>query len=853
MSVKRGVGADDTVIKGLGFCSFGNGSNASLVDIRDGKILRTRPMDVTMWYTPEELNIWTLKIGDKEFRAPTRAYISPLSISYKNRAYSSNRIPYPLKRVDWDPDGERNPSNRGKSKFERISWDEALDIVVSELRRQYEIYGAGSILAQQDGHGETKTVHGAHGCMTRLLELMGGCTIQARQPDSWEGWYWGAKHVWGGEPIGQGEQQNLFFDISNNCEMLLHWGCDQEATPWGWGGMIASRMSNWFSEIGIECVYICPDLNYAAAVHADKWIPVYPNTDLALQLAIAYVWITEGLYDKEYVETHTVGFDWLEYEVMGGDEGVPRTPEWASKICGVPSCQIKALARRWHEAATSIAHCNGGSYIRSCFAHEPARMEVVLLAMQGLGKPGRNQFKYIEWGLYGTPQPVPESPVKPMLSHAYQGGNGGLSDRCIPKTLIPKAILSDETLHWNGHTLAAMPVEDQLIPMHWPLEGEPRIHMVWTDSPSWTTCWNGGNAYLDALRSESIDFVLAQHPWLENECLFADIVLPSNTKFEEEDIAADTWSGTPASMMHERRAIEPRGESLSDWEIVCAIAERAGFLKEYTFGRGVSDWIEFGYLKSGLADMIGYDEWIEKEYVSVPYEVDWDKPSGFRPFCDDPENNPLKTPTGKIEIYSTNLSAHFPDDKERRPYPHWIEESEEHHESYSSARAIEYPFKLVSNHPRWRVHSQMDDNPWLREISKIEGPDGYGYEPVWINTWDAERLGISDGDVVRIFNERGWVLGAAVVTERIVHGSISQDHGARLDPIVRGVGDRAGANNTIAPSATTSTQAVGEVTSGFLVNVEKADLDELSRLYPEAFSRTFDHEGPKLSNWVIGE
>ena len=90
-------------------------------------------------------------------------------------------------------------------------------------------------------------------------------------------------------------------------------------------------MSYWYTELGIKQIYICPDLNYAAAVHADKWIPILPNTDVALQLAIAYTWIIEGTYDKEYLKTHAVGFDKFADYVMGKEDGIAKTPIWASR------------------------------------------------------------------------------------------------------------------------------------------------------------------------------------------------------------------------------------------------------------------------------------------------------------------------------------------------------------------------------------------------------------------------------------------------------------------------------------------------------------------------------------------
>jgi len=240
--------------------------------------------------------------------------------------------------VDWDPAGERNPQNRGKSQYRRISWDEAADIIAGEIKRVQRQYGPYAILVQGDGHGETKTVHGPHGCSMLLLAKMGGYTLQVRNADSWEGWYYGARHIWGNGDVGlMAPLHNVFKDICENSQLLLFWGCDPETTPWGFTDQYPSRVCYWWSEVGIRQVYVCPDLNYGAAVHADKWIPVLPNTDAALQLAIAYIWISEGTFDREYVATHTVGFEKFSDYVMGKEDGIPRTPAWASPNAGSPS------------------------------------------------------------------------------------------------------------------------------------------------------------------------------------------------------------------------------------------------------------------------------------------------------------------------------------------------------------------------------------------------------------------------------------------------------------------------------------------------------------------------------------
>jgi trimethylamine-N-oxide reductase (cytochrome c) len=272
------------------------------------------------------------------------------------------------------------------------------------------------------------------------------------------------------------------------------------------------------------------------------------------------------------------------------------------------------------------------------------------------------------------------------------------------------------------------------------------------------------------------------------------------------------------------------------------IAEKLGLLEEYTKGKSVEEWIKFGFEHSGVAEMISYEEFKEKGYYVVPTDPDWKRHKpGMRAFYEDPENNPLQTPTGKIEFYSQNLAEHFPDDMERPPVPHFIPHGESHQESLLHAESNKFPLLIVSNHGRWRVHANLDDVTWFKEIQtcKLRGPDGYLYEPLWMNPEDAEERGIKNGDVVKTYNARGAVLGGAYVTERIMPGVVYQDHGARYDPIVPGVLDRGGAINTICPGKPNSKNTLGMATSGFLVQVERADLGELMRKYPEPFKRPY--------------
>jgi anaerobic selenocysteine-containing dehydrogenase len=854
-----------TVVKGLSFSGVTEDGNTVQVDVKGGKIIRIRPFHFDWKY---DVKPWKIRARGTVFEASTKVLIPPFTLAYKNRVNSPNRTMYPLKRVDWDPKGGRNTQNRGKSRYVRVSWDEATDLIAAEIRRVIETYGPTGVLLQADGHGESKTVHAAHGCSRKLMELLGGFSLQTRNPDSWEGWYWGAKHVWGCEPVGKAAyQSNIIPDIAEHTQMLIYAGCDPETTPWGWGGQTVSQLCYWFTELGIKQIYICPDVNYGTAVHADKWIPILPNTDAALYLAIAHEWLKAGTYDKEYVATHVVGFDKFASYVLGEEDGVPKTPKWAEEKTTVPSRVIKALARAWASVPTSTVHANGGNMARGPYATENMRLEVCLLGMQGMGKPGRFMWTTIEWGLMGDPDPagpkwtssprfnfgksvcVPRHSMYPNINAANRGA-GPMSEedalQIIPKNKIHVAINEaspENPMRWYGTTFCQELVEDQFIQYQYPKDGCSEVHMLWTDTPALMTCWNDSNYTATAYQNPKIECILAQHPWIENDCQFADIILPVTTKFENDDIGVDHYSAEYGSVFYDAKCIEPKGESKSDYECVCAIAEKLGVLEELTRGKSVEDWIKVGFDTCGIDHLITWEEFKEEGHFVIPNDPDWDKHEiALRGFAEDPESNPLSTPTGKLEFFSQRLADHFPGDEERPPIPKWIERGESHDERLSGDRAKIYPYLVVSNHPRWRVHSQHDDMQWLREIEtcKIVGPDGYAYQTAWINPKDAKKHDITHGDVMKVFNERGAVLVGAYVTERIMPGVICVDHGARYDPIIPGELDRGGAINTITPRNTTSKNATGMVSGGFLVDVERADLDDLRREHPDAFSRPYD-------------
>ncbi len=868
---KVDVKPDKTVIKALALGGLLGGGGECAVDVKDGKVVRIRPFHYDWKYQPEQFRPWKITRNGKDYRPLLKSVPSPFSLAYKKRTFSPNRIKYPLKRVDWDPNGERNTHNRGKSKYKRISWEEASDLLAGEVKRVHKTYGPLAILVQGDGHGECKTINTPHGHSGRLFEMMGGFTQQVRNPDSWEGWYWGSKHVWGQGIQGMMDPaNNIVKDMTEHCDMVLFWGGDPETTPWGFTGQCATRLCYFWTEVGIKQVYICPDLNYGAAVHGDKWIPVLPNTDAALQLAIIYMWVKEGTYKKDYVKTHTVGMDKVADYVLGKEDGIPKTPAWASRKCGIPEWTIKALAREWAKKITSIAHYFGGSFVRGPFSHEPGRLECILLGMQGLGGPGVHQSQITYTGMpraeglrstrFFNPE-LSERITKPTATTIRAWGK-----QLIPKTYIQQAI-EEPPLTYYGSGAIETPTEDQFVKYQYPLpkeQGGTEIHMIWTDTPCRITCWNHGNWTIDAFRNPKIETVVAQHPWLENDCLIADVILPSNTTLEVEDIVTNVRQGVNFhSIAIMEQACQPVGESKSDYEVVWEIAKKLGYGDQFSENKTTLDLQKEVFNDMEITNLVSWNDFYDKKYFVFPVARDWEKdPPGFRKFYEDPDNNPLLTPTGKLEFYSARLAEHFPDDKERPPIPKWIEKSATHDERISSERAAMFPMLLMSNHGRWRTHAQGDDITWTREAPtcKVTGADGYKYEPVWINPIDAEKRGIRDGDIVKVYNERGVVLCGARVWERIMPGVAYVDHGARHDPLVPGRVDRGGAINTIAPYGVSSKNACGQATSGYLVDVQKVterDYEDWRQMDPEAFDNAFQREydpaaGLRFNAWVEG-
>jgi trimethylamine-N-oxide reductase (cytochrome c) len=816
--------------------------------VAGSKIVRSLP-----FYIPDDVRLYEIKTSRGTFTRPRKEVQMPLAFAAKRRVHAATRVRYPLLRDGWSPD-HPNPEGRGRASYSRISWDRALDIVTGELARIRARYGSMEpVLVQADGHGQSGYLQSLHFWGHYLFDMArdrlgwGWWTQQVRNPDSWEGYYWGAKHVWGFDnTLGEPYQDAVWDDVLEHAEMVIFSGNDPEATGFGMSGSIALEMPKWLKRAGIRIVAVSPDLNYAAAVHADKWIPINPNTDAALYLALAHVWIAEGRYDKDYVRTHTVGFEEFRRHVLGEDDRVEKTPAWAAKITGVPVPTIRALAREWAAKKTTLSVYFGGPKIRGTLSHLAARTEAYAMAMQGIGKPGRQFLRTGAPSFYKKSlAQVPRYPdvdsrgiaLNWMIEYAI--GKGPKSPVFVPRTLAAEAIQCPP-IEWRSTTAALAKTEDQFNRYRFPPNDDhPGIRMVWNENGSQPGSWGHGWNWLEALRNPRIEFVLGVHPWLENDLPYSDLILPAQTNYEHEDLIAVQRSDVLA-MFYQDQAIEPVGESRSDYEIHRMIGRRLGLDEVFP---PADDWLKKAYEGTLAFTKLGLSWEAFKEKKFVVYDCPtWDewteikKGHGYGPNDGGMHwywaaGAGLETPSGKIEFVSSRIAERDPGNVERPPLARWVT----HPEQPGSPKALMYPLTVMSNHPKYRFHVQGDDIDWIREIAKVRGPDGYHYEPCWINPTDAGARGIANGDIIMVHNDRGAVLCGAVVTRRIVAGALSIDHGAKIDPAMLNnrLVDRGGCINLIAPSPQEKYGAGAEIAipemnvTGYLAEAAKIDVADI--------------------------
>ncbi|HLJ58148.1 MAG TPA: molybdopterin-dependent oxidoreductase [bacterium] len=706
---------------------------------------------------------------------------SPMGLNWHHRVYASDRILYPMVRVGWKPGGG-DPATRGVPRYRRVSWSEALDLVAQELKRVKGRYGNEAILGGVFGGWQSAgNLNAKIGQISRFLSLYGGYTSLIGNK-SYACWQWGAPYSW-----GQMYPDDSMADTLANTKIFIFWASDP-MDSWKVRAPSYARVRNWITTMkqrGIKLITIDPLYTQTAEI-SDEWIPIRPGSDSALMAAIAYVMLTENLYSKDFVDKYTVGFEPFRQYVMGETDKQPKTPEWAAALTEIPVDKIRALAHEYAQTPRVKISCARGIQ-RNDHGEQQVRMLITLAALKGeFGLPGGG-LSFELPGFAGAG----DARLKGRGPAGFPGVQNPVTQVLLDQQFAHALLNAPVTLHHNGNTY------------QYPQPGKAEVKLIY---------WVGGaalnqhdqiNENLRALRK--METIIVQDSWWTPAARMADIVLPINTVFERNDIT-QFWR----YVVYQHKVIEPLGESKSDFEVFTALSARLGFKDKFTMGLETEDlWLRRLYAQA--QNPMSYERFREVGFYTLP--TDETPYVAFADFRQDPAAHPLNTPSGRIEIYSQQIAKYGYADCP--PTPQWMEPFE----WLGSAKAKQYPLHLLTKHPRWRRHSSYDNVAELHEYSKIKG-----YEPVFINPKDAAGRGIETGDVVRVFNDRGQVLAAALVTERVRPRVVILHEGSWYRPAEPGkLGslDVGGCANSLTAQRGTSQLAQGPVCHTGLVQIEK--------------------------------
>jgi biotin/methionine sulfoxide reductase len=591
-----------------------------------------------------------------------------------------------------------------------------------------------------------------------------------------------------GDSAAIGGPGTTFDSIAANTKLVVSFGGmplkNLQIDPGGTGEHASQTSIAALAGRGIEFVNISPLRTDQSEELKAEWLPVIPGTDTAIMIGLAHTLVAEGLHDVAFLERYTVGFDKFRRYLMGGDDGQPKDAAWAARISGIDAETIRVLARRM--AATRTFITTTWSLQRADHGEQPIWMTVVLAAMLGqIGLPGGGfGFGYGSMNRMGQGR----SPVAPLNRPV---------GRSPINSYIPVARISDLLLHpgmtidYNGQRITF-----------------PDIKLVY---------WCGGNPFhhhqdinrlIQAWRRP--ETVIVHEIFWTPTARYADIVLPATTTLERNDIA----SSPDRYMFAMHKAIEPVGEARNDFDIFADLAGRLGVRDAFTEDRTEMEWLRHLYeivrqqaARHGI-ERPDFETFWETGYIADPVSKRYDYLSAYRA---DPQGKALKTPSGRIEIFSEKVASFGYDDCPGHPV--WIEPAE-----WLGSPKADRKLHLISNQPTMRLHGQLDNGPVSR-ASKVKGR-----EPVLINPHDAAERGIADGDVVRLFNDRGACLAGAVVTDAMSRGVLQLQTGAWYDPDQRGeVGtlDRHGNPNVLTLDKGTSKLAQGPISQTTLVELER--------------------------------
>ena len=719
--------------------------------------------------------------------------------SQRMQVFAADRLKYPMKRKNWEPGGGKKEL-RGVDEWVRISWDEALDIVASEFKRVKETYGNQAILSKNN----PRFLAAYGGNMTIWGTTSSGSWPQVSKKMLGETGYWGAS-----------DNDRLDF---RNAKLIVLWGSNP---AWSSGG---SPTYNYLQakKAGARIITVDPFYNDSAIVLADQWVPVRPATDTALLLGIAHYMITNNLQDQEFLDKYTIGFDgehmpegvdstesFKDY-VLGTKDGTPKTPEWASKICGTPVELIRSLAQ---EMATTkpMTMLSTSAPSRTYSGEQFCQTFLTVGWMTGnVGLPGAmvgdvqhsnasyggpNLVKSGGTGLKGIPNPVFNQPT-------WFGPD--------PANTEWQGIVWDEA--WDAVVTGKYTAS---------IRGKVDCDIRLISHLGLGAALNQGTNLMRGIEAHrKVEFVVTGSSFYTTNAKYSDVVLPVTTMWERE---GSTISGNPEALIVYSKVVEPLFEAKDDDWIDKELSKRLGLNvdevyplsdKQQKFNQiagatvikddgsdyeplveiTAADIAEWGVTGEAHPGRISMKDFLDKGVYQVERKPG-DK-FGFiarKAFREDPVKNPLKTASGKFEIYCADLSktiemygwTKLPPIAQYNPPKEGYEETFADWENQVKG---DYPLQVVTIHYARRSHSTLDNVLWLREAFPQE---------LIMSTVDAAARGIKTGDTVKVTSKHGKVIRPAVVTPRVIPGVVLLGEGAWADVDDKTGIDKAGATNTL--------------------------------------------------------
>jgi trimethylamine-N-oxide reductase (cytochrome c) len=719
--------------------------------------------------------------------------------------YAKDRIKYPMVRKSYlkDPNNPK-PELRGNDEWVKVSYKDAIKLISRELKKTRKEKGAKGVFAGSYGWKSSGNMHNARVLLQRFMTATGGFTGTVGDYST------GASQVIMPHVLGTlevYEQQTSWPLVIEHSKVVVLWGANPLSTlkiAWTSSDENGFKYFEQLKKSGKKIICIDPSKTETCEYLNAQWISPIPNTDTAMMMGMVHYLLESKKYDQSFLDDYTEGFDKFKDYLYGKEDKVVKDINWASKICGVDVDTIKELANVISDNRTMLM--SGWGMQRAQHGEQPHWMLVTLASVIGqIGLPGGGfglSYHYSNGGVPTVKGPIVGGITANVSANKVAGGAEWLQNAAkysFPVARIADALLNPgKKLQFNGKEITY-----------------PEIDFIY---------WVGGNPFTHHQDTNTLikawkkprTIVVNELYWTPTARM-ADIVMPTTTSYERNDITM-TGDYSNLNIAPMKQAVKKYFEAKDDYQIFSDLSKEFGVHKVYTQNKTDIQWIEEFYnsaleqAKKMSIKMPNFREFWSKNRP-LTFEAPYQNTQFVRygDFREDPILNPLGTPSGKIEIYSKTIEKMNYEDC--KAHPTWLEPAE-----WLGMKDKKAEFALITPHPHDRLHSQLN-NTSLREKYAISNR-----EPIWINTKDAKAKGIKNGDIVRVFNERGQILTGAILTDGLKEGVVKVEEGAWYDPMEKGKEGtlcKNGSANVLTIDIPTSKLANGNSSNTALVNIEK--------------------------------